>query len=235
MRTSSILEIKVHWQTLITMHDPIHQHHYPTHLQFLWAHTFQNLFAHQIYQKKYSFEIPYPPQNSKGRKKESKKLIHKHDIDNIDNIIIIHKQDKLMPPSSWKDYAANGNGQHHTNYAYEHYEADPRGGGMPPLPPGAPRGHHPQMPMHHNGSLQRPRPSGGYSRGPQGYSLPRPTNGYGGPPPPPPGYGSYDRRGYHSRPPGHMQPPDYAPDHYFMPSQRKYSGEVVRVFVDYNK
>ena len=183
----------------------------------------------------YSFEIPYPPQNSKGRKKESKKLIHKHDIDNIDNIIIIHKQDKLMPPSSWKDYAANGNGQHHTNYAYEHYEADPRGGGMPPLPPGAPRGHHPQMPMHHNGSLQRPRPSGGYSRGPQGYSLPRPTNGYGGPPPPPPGYGSYDRRGYHSRPPGHMQPPDYAPDHYFMPSQRKYSGEVVRVFVDYNK
>ena len=150
-----------------------------------------------------------------------------------------------MPPSSWKDYAANGNG-HHTNYAYEHYEADPRGG-MPPLPPGAPRGgHHPQMPLHHNGSLQRPRPSaggGGYSRGPQGYSLPRPTNGFNGhnghngqPPPPPPGYGSYDRRGYHgSRPPSHMQPPDYAPDHYFMPSQRKYSGEVVRVFVDYNK
>ena len=81
MRTSSILEIKVHWQTLITMHDPIHQHHYPTHLQFLWAHTFQNLFAHQIYQKKYSFEIPYPPQNSKGRKKNPRKLIHKHDID----------------------------------------------------------------------------------------------------------------------------------------------------------
>lgn len=25
------------------------------------------------------------------------------------------------------------------------------------------------------------------------------------------------------------------PDFYFMPSQRKYSGEVVRVFVDYNK
>ena len=144
-----------------------------------------------------------------------------------------------MPPSSWKDYAASppSNG-HHTNYAYEPYEADPRG--MPPLPPGAPRGgggghhgHHPQMPTHHNGSLQRPtRPNGGYSRAPQaGYSLPRPANGngYGGPPPPPPGYGSYDRRGYHNRGP----PPDFPPDHYFMPSQRKYSGEVVRVYVDY--
>ena len=138
-----------------------------------------------------------------------------------------------MPPSSWKDYAASppSNG-HHTNYAYETYEADPRG--MPPLPPGAPRGHHQSMPSHHNGSLQRPRPNGGYSRSyapPQaGYSLPRPVNGngYGGPPPPPPGYGSYDRRGYHNRP-----PQDFAPDHYFMPSQRKYSGDVVRVYVDY--
>jgi hypothetical protein len=151
-----------------------------------------------------------------------------------------------MPPSAWKDYAASGNG-HHTNYAYEPFDPDPRGGGgggaLPP-PPGAPRGHHPQMaPQHHNGSLQRPRPAGGYSRAPHpqaGFSLPRPVNGsggYGGPPPPPPGYGSYDRRGYHGRPPpgppGHM-PPDFAPDHYFMPSQRKYSGEVVRVFVDYN-
>jgi hypothetical protein len=160
-----------------------------------------------------------------------------------------------MPPSSWKDYSASGNGNgHHTNHAYEPFEADPRG--MPPLPPGAPRGghgghphhHHPQMPSHPNGSLQKPRPSAGsYSRsytqqhsapaGP-GYSLPRHTNGgshpngtggYGGlPPPPPPGYGSYDRRGYHGR------PSEFPPDHYFMPSQRKYSGEVVRVFVDYN-
>ena len=156
-----------------------------------------------------------------------------------------------MPPSSWKDYAASGNG-HHTNYAYEPFEADPRG--MPPPPPaGAPRGHghghpghhghhHPQMPSHPNGSLQKPRPSAGsYSRsynspaGPTaGYSLPRHTNGsgYGGPPPPPPpGYGSYDRRGYHG---GRPSAADFPPDHYFMPSQRKYSGEVVRVFVDYN-
>ena len=154
-----------------------------------------------------------------------------------------------MPPSSWKDYAAApaaphghpaGNG-HHTNYAYEHFEADPRG--MPPLPPvGGPRGghhhYHPQMPSHPNGSLQKPRPSGSgagsYSRSynpSAGYSLPRNgSGGYGGPPPPPPGYGSYDRRGYHGRP-----PTDFPPDHYFMPSQRKYGGEIVRIYVDYNK
>ena len=149
-----------------------------------------------------------------------------------------------MPPSSWKDYAAApaaphghpaGNG-HHTNYAYEHFEADPRG--MPPLPPvGGPRGghhhYHPQMPSHPNGSLQKPRPSGSgagsYSRSynpSAGYSLPRNgSGGYGGPPPPPPGYGSYDRRGYHGRP-----PTDFPPDHYFMPSQRKYGGETVRIY-----
>lgn len=32
----------------------------------------------------------------------------------------------------------------------------------------------------------------------------------------------------------HRTPPDMQPDFYFMPSQRKYSGEVVRVYVDYN-
>ncbi len=149
-----------------------------------------------------------------------------------------------MPPGAWKDYAAPGNGHHHphTNYGYEPFDHDPRA--APPPPPGGPppRGH-PQMPTHHNGSLQRPRSSGGgggggYSRGPNpGYSLPRGANGSGAggyAPGPPPGYGSYDRRGYHGRPPSSHMSPDFAPDHYFMPSQRKYSGEVVRVFVDYN-
>lgn len=32
----------------------------------------------------------------------------------------------------------------------------------------------------------------------------------------------------------HRPPHDMQPDFYFMPSQRKYSGEVVRVYVDYN-
>ncbi len=46
------------------------------------------------------------------------------------------------------------------------------------------------------------------------------------------GYSSYDRRngGFSSR--SSDYPP---PDHYFMPSQRKYSGEELRVYVDYNK
>jgi len=40
--------------------------------------------------------------------------------------------------------------------------------------------------------------------------------------------------------PGHQGPPgpnglNHNPDFYFMPSQRKYSGEVVRVYVDHNK
>ena len=48
------------------------------------------------------------------------------------------------------------------------------------------------------------------------------------------GYSSFNpwAGGYYSRPPG---PADFAPDHYFMPSQRKYQGEVLRVYVDYNK
>lgn len=54
--------------------------------------------------------------------------------------------------------------------------------------------------------------------------------------------------GHHHHHHHHAQANDYAaaangasangidqPDFYFMPSQRKYSGEVVRVYVDYNK
>lgn len=54
------------------------------------------------------------------------------------------------------------------------------------------------------------------------------------------GYYTQDRRRNNSR--SHHQMEDAAtgaamdkPDFYFMPSQRKYSGEVVRVYVDYNK
>lgn len=57
------------------------------------------------------------------------------------------------------------------------------------------------------------------------------------------GYYTQDRRSRHPRN-SHHAPNHYndeshlnldKPDHYFMPSQRKYSGEVVRVYVDYNK
>lgn len=56
------------------------------------------------------------------------------------------------------------------------------------------------------------------------------------------GYYTQDRRrNNNSRSNHHQQMDDSAttamdkPDFYFMPSQRKYSGEVVRVYVDYNK
>lgn len=71
-------------------------------------------------------------------------------------------------------------------------------------------------------SLQRPRlgGAGGGVGGTQGgvvdrstFSLPRTA---------------YERGA--ARMPHH----DMQPDFYFMPSQRKYSGEVVRVYVDYN-
>ena len=56
----------------------------------------------------------------------------------------------------------------------------------------------------------------------------------------PMGYSSFDRRSGAGH--GGMMAsmpssnPDYPPpDHYFMKSQRKYSGEELRVYVDYNK
>lgn len=92
----------------------------------------------------------------------------------------------------------------------------------------------------------------GYPSGPRPsyadrtYSLPRTViqhqqlqqGGYASPQGHPGGYYTTDRR---SR--SHQQPSAGngvtngadTPDFYFMPSQRKYSGEVVRVYVDYNK
>lgn len=55
------------------------------------------------------------------------------------------------------------------------------------------------------------------------------------------GYYTQDRRRNNNTSRSHHQADDSAttamdkPDFYFMPSQRKYSGEVVRVYVDYNK
>ena len=73
------------------------------------------------------------------------------------------------------------------------------------------------------------------------HSLPR---GHHHAPPPAPaypmGYSSFDRRerghGQVSSRPGQTHDGFPPPDHYFMPSQRKsYSGESIRVYVDYNK
>jgi len=83
-------------------------------------------------------------------------------------------------------------------------------------------------------SLQRPQGRGGYQvPGPierTTYSLPRTVHQAGGVGPPHNGYYTQDRHRGPPRPHSELQP-----DFYFMPSQRKYSGEVVRVYVDYNK
>lgn len=141
-------------------------------------------------------------------------------------------QEHLIPNSAWKDYSAAN-----TNYAFEPYESDEKpiggkgGGGSIPMStrPGPPLGPPPKVPSsHHNNgygdtrSLQRPRGGGAYhlSAAPERstYSLPRTAH-------PPAQYQGY----YTHRPHSELQP-----DFYFMPSQRKYSGEVVRVYVDYN-
>lgn len=98
--------------------------------------------------------------------------------------------------------------------------------------------------QHHHSSHSRPSAGSGLNA--STHSLPR--GSHGGYPPygggvmshhtggahhhPMGGYSSYDRRngGFNSR--SSDYPP---PDHYFMPSQRKYSGEELRVYVDYNK
>ena len=136
-------------------------------------------------------------------------------------------QEKLLGQSQWKDYSAGGHPPHHPPYQYNDsfetdgdmkagwqqqrgsYERHGGGGGG-----GGGGGHHthslPRPPAQHHGGHQS---HGGHH---------------------PMGYSSFDRRagGYNGRPPG---PHDFAPDHYFMPSQRKYQGEVLRVYVDYNK
>jgi len=125
------------------------------------------------------------------------------------------QKEKLLGQSQWKDYSGATHPPPQNNYAYDAFESDD------------PKGWQQNDSRH---SYDR------HSRG-NTHSLPR--GGHGGRHPPPHaaypmGYSSFDRRagGFTSRPPG---PADFPPDHYFMPSQRKYSGEVLRVYVDYNK
>lgn len=155
-------------------------------------------------------------------------------------------QDNLIPNSAWKDYSAAN-----TNYAFEAFEAEEKQPGSishtngssrstmpltskpmtaqqsnhPQHPREPPHGYHPERGSHYadTRSLQRPRYGGPQER--STYSLPRQPNQ---PPPPPQHNGFYTHRP--PRPHGDQLQPDF----YFMPSQRKYSGEVVRVYVDYN-
>jgi len=127
----------------------------------------------------------------------------------------VHKE-KLLGQSQWKDYSAGGHpAPHHPPYHYNdsfEAEGDTKGGWQ----------HHRgayerQHPGHHTASL--PRPPAQHGHQPAGHPL---------------GYSSFDRRGggYGQRAAAHHHP---APDHYFMPSQRRHHGDALRVYVDYNK
>jgi len=119
------------------------------------------------------------------------------------------QKEKLLGQSQWKDYSGATHPPPQNNYAYDAFESDD------------PKGWQQNASRH------------SYDRHARGNTHSLPRGGHGGHHPPPHaaypmGYSSFDRRagGFTSRPPG---PADFPPDHYFMPSQRKYSGEVLRV------
>jgi len=123
----------------------------------------------------------------------------------------VHKE-KLLGQSQWKDYSSHHGSHaappHHYNDSFE-TDGDPVTGGWGP-------------PHRHNTSTRTYDRSGHQS-------LPRPQHsGHPGHGHHTLGHSSFDRRtgGFTARPPG---PQDFPPDHYFLPSQRKYSGEVLRV------
>lgn len=136
-------------------------------------------------------------------------------------------QDHLIPNSAWKDYSSAN-----TNYAFDAFETEEKkqqqlngknghrtSDTLPAKPVSSrniqrPQSRPPGIPTHVGDTRSLQRPRGGYPQGNMDrntFSLPRTV---------------YERQ--------HRTPQDMQPDFYFMPSQRKYSGEVVRVYVDYN-
>lgn len=149
----------------------------------------------------------------------------------------LQENHKPLPPANWKDYSG---ATASSAYSYENFAVadEPDGNGT----------------LH---STHKTHPTGSAPNGKR-----RPNNGNSGNNGKQHGYGEktlngghhYDDRAMpplplpppHHRPPGHQnqtggggfERPRYGaplqPDFYFMPHQRRYSGEVVRVFVDYN-
>jgi len=150
--------------------------------------------------------------------------------------------EKLLAQSQWRDYSNQPPPYH--SYSHDGFEHDDHkvGWAMTPSSGGGSRQHtvdrsygagggHGGSGGHHSSNI---RP------GANTHSLPRGGPYTGGPyggghhqHHPMGNYSSYDRRngGFSSRHSSDYPPPD----HYFMPSQRKYSGEELRVYVDYNK
>ncbi|XP_018044703.1 PREDICTED: uncharacterized protein LOC108684748 isoform X3 [Atta colombica] len=142
-------------------------------------------------------------------------------------------KERLIASNAWKDYASGAN----TNFAFEAFETEEKA--PPPPISSLPR----TREMTSNGmtGMNSTDAVEGPNRmvGPRAtYSLPR-APGARHSVPIQHGYYTQDRRDHYGRPKSMQHNPGIAtqanqPDFYFMPSQRKYSGEVVRVYVDYN-
>lgn len=151
---------------------------------------------------------------------------------------MISFQDMMYPNMAWKDYSGSG-----LNYSMDNVDADEK------HPPESMKSmnspmyqtnqkmsmpytlqHVPKVTKHPNNnieakSLQRPK---GHMMAPDRttQTLPRA-----------PPQGDFENSNYYTHRPTKPQKYDKSqvqPDFYFMPSQRKYSGEVVRVYVDYD-
>ncbi|XP_076377238.1 uncharacterized protein LOC143259370 [Megalopta genalis] len=143
-------------------------------------------------------------------------------------------KDRLIASNAWKDYASGAN----TNFAFEAFETEEKA----PPPPVSSLPRHREMTGNGLGGGTDQVEGPNRMVGPRAtYSLPR-APGSRHTAPIQPGYYTQDRRDHYQRSKGNGQQNPAAggvstqpnqPDFYFMPSQRKYSGEVVRVYVDY--
>lgn len=143
-------------------------------------------------------------------------------------------KDRLISSNAWKDYSSGAN----TNFGFESFETEEKT--HPPPVSSLPR----PREMTGNGTSLDHDTVEGPNRivSPRAtYSLPRaPGSRQNVLTPMQPGYYTQDRRNQYQRSKGLQDTTNNAatqanqPDFYFMPSQRKYSGEVVRVYVDYD-
>lgn len=133
-----------------------------------------------------------------------------------------------MVNSHYKDYSATTTS---SAYSYENFavQDDPDGVGYKPMSNGKSNG------LHKPDSGKK-KGSKGSNNGLSNYNSATvdrndsktSTFGY------PSAYATHDRKDPNNTFRYISQPQPLTPDFYFMPHQRRYSGEVVRVFVDYN-